>query len=294
MLPAGVAGGGGVARVWVTGGSGFLGRQIVAALRELGAQPVTGPRVDLLDPAARARAAPEADILVHAAWITTPGRYPLAPENLDWIAATLDLASRFPRAGGRRVVLVGSCAEYDWSRPGRTPWREARQCRPASLYGASKLAAWAALEAFARHAGLSAANARVFIPVGPYEAPARLLPGLIRAARDGRGIDIGPAGTVRDFIDVRDAGAAVAHLALSNLEGPVNICSGRATTLGELARLAVGDAPAVRFGARGVRFGEPRWMVGDPERLRVGTGFAPRFALERTVADARAFWSEAA
>ena len=277
-------------RVLVTGGSGFVGRQIVAALAALGAEALA-PRVDLLDAAARRALAAEAraDTLIHAAWITRHGAYWDSAENLDWVAATLDLVRSFAAAGGRRVVLVGTCAEYDWSRPTRRPWRETRATRPASLYGAAKLAAWTAGAAFAATAGLSAAHARLFMPVGRHEAPCRLLPSLLAALRDGTELALGPAELTRDLIDVRDAGEAIARLALATAEGPVNIGTGRPVTLGELVRRAAGGTPhRIRLGARPRRPGEPLWMVADPSRLRRATGFVPRHTLAETLADAAA------
>lgn len=285
------------ARVLVTGGSGFVGRQIVAALHALGADVIAPemPRPDLLTPAARgdllARTRP--DTLVHAAWVTANGAYWGSEANLKWVCATLDLIRVFRATGGRRCVLIGSCAEYDWSRATRTPWRETRACRPNSLYGASKLATWTALEAFARQSGLSAATARVFVPVGLHEAPGRLLPSLIRAARDGRDIATGPAGLTRDFTDVRDVGEAVARVALSAVQGPVNIGAGRPVSLGDLVRLVPDAARVARLAGRPPRAGEPAWMVPDGNCLRSTTGFVPRFTPEATVADALAYWRAA-
>jgi nucleoside-diphosphate-sugar epimerase len=284
------------ARVLVTGGSGFVGRQVVAALRTLGADVAApgAPRPDLLQPTARRELldATRPEILLHAAWITRPG-YWGDPENLEWIIATLDLLRQFAGAGGRRFVLVGSCAEYDWARASRTPWRESRPCRPHSLYGAAKLAAATALLAYARHAGLTAAVARVFSPVGRHEAAPRLLPSLVRAVLAGSQLDVGPAELTRDLMDVRDTGEAIARLALSRAVGPVNIGTGRPVSLGELARRVGGNA-RVRLGARALREGEPLWMVADPSLLRRATGFVPRFTLRETIADAFDYWCRAA
>lgn len=282
-------------RVLVTGGSGFVGRQIVAALATLGAEPILPgrPRPDLLAAEARRALVAEAraDTLVHAAWVTRHGGFWDAAENLDWVAASLDLTRNFAAAGGTRIVFVGSCAEYDWSRPTRSPWRETRATRPASLYGAAKLATWTAAAAFAAQAGLAAATARLFMPVGRHEAPGRLLPSLIAAARDGAELRTGPAHMTRDLIDVRDAGEAIARLALCGATGPVNIGSGRAVTLGELVQRVAGRAShLVRLGGRPLRAGEPLWMVADPARLRRATGFLPRYLLDDTIADARAYW----
>ncbi len=202
----------------------------------------------------------------------------------------MDLMRAFRSAGGRRFVLVGSCAEYDWSRPTRRPWRESRACRPQTLYGAAKLASWTMLAAFARQSGLSAATARVFVPVGPHESPARLLPSLIRAALTGTEIATGPADLTRDFTDVRDVGEAIARVALAAIDGTVNIGAGRPVSLGELVRRVPGASAVARLGARKLRPGEPLWMVPDGNRLRRATGFAPRYSLEDTVDDTLAYW----
>jgi nucleoside-diphosphate-sugar epimerase len=278
-------------RVLVTGGGGFLGRQAVAELRMLGAEVVAPchAELDLLDPAAR-RHLPRADVLVHAAWITRHGAYWTSPENLAWIGATLDLARRFVAGGGRRIVFVGTCAEYGWALPGRA-WDERRPCRPHTPYGAAKLLAWTALQELSVRRGVEVVNARVFWPVGRHEAAERLLPSLIGAALTGRPVATGPAGLTRDLLDVRDAGAALAGLALATVQGVVNVGSGVPVRLDALAAQVAGaGSPLVRLGARPLRVGEPLVMVADPARLITATGFAPRYSLAETIADARAHW----
>ena len=125
-------------RVLVTGGAGFVGRHAVAALAARGFEVHglgrTAPdgahafhAADLLDPAQRRAAvqAASASHLLHLAWITTPGRYWQAPDNLDWTAASLDLVRMFREAGGTRAVVAGTCAEYDWTGIERLPRAEA-------------------------------------------------------------------------------------------------------------------------------------------------------------------------
>jgi nucleoside-diphosphate-sugar epimerase len=282
-------------RVLVTGGSGFVGRHIVAALRAAGAEVVAPPRMaaDLLTAAGRQQVVTraQATLLIQAAWVTRPADYWHSPANLDWTEAAIDLARRFAATGGQRVVLVGTCAEYDWTLGGTVPWPETRPCRPATPYGAAKALAWTVIGRL----GLSAANARLFWPVGPHEHPDRLLPGLIRAVQTGCPIATGPAALTRDLMDVRDAGAAIAALALGRVEGPVNIGSGRPVRFDELAAAVAGVvSPPIRLGARWPAVGEPLVLLPDIGRLRREVGFVPRVPLACTIADALAHWRDAA
>ena len=51
-------------------------------------------------------------LLIHAAWFVEHGRFWTAPENQDWLEASDRLARAFVEGGGRRILGVGSCAEY--------------------------------------------------------------------------------------------------------------------------------------------------------------------------------------
>src|SRR6185312_10743533 len=116
-------------RVLLTGGSGFIGSRAIAPLlaagyevhalgRRRGASPdVTWHELDLLDDRATGRVVADvaAERLLHLAWHTEHGRFWSAPENLDWVAASVRLMRAFAEAGGRRAVIAGTCAEYDWT-----------------------------------------------------------------------------------------------------------------------------------------------------------------------------------
>ncbi len=117
-------------RVLVTGASGFVGRQAVAALRSSGFEVVA---VSSHERVGRARCRLEAmrlarrcanrapprrgspDSSLHLAWCTEAGKYWESPENPPWLDATRTIARAFGSIGGRRFVGAGSCAEYDWT-----------------------------------------------------------------------------------------------------------------------------------------------------------------------------------
>lgn len=288
-----------MSRVVVTGGTGFIGTAAVAALRARGhevhllarsPQPVAECVVhgcDLLaDDPARLLAELRPSHLLHLAWYAEPGKFWHAPENLDWVAASLRLARGFAAAGGRRLTVAGSGTEYDW----RFPRLDERRTPPGArhLYGRAKAALFDLLSAAAPGLGLSLAWGRVFFLYGPGEHAGRLVSDVIDGVRAGRRVATSDGAQARDFLHVEDVAGALAALLDSPVEGPVNIASGTATPLRALiervAALA-GDATLVDYGARARQPGEPQYLVADVARLRDEVGFRPRFDLGAGLAD---------
>jgi UDP-glucose 4-epimerase len=60
--------------------------------------------------------------LLHFAWHIEHGKYWNAVINLDWLQVGLQLAKCFAETGGKRMVVSGTCAEYDWTKP--SPFNE--------------------------------------------------------------------------------------------------------------------------------------------------------------------------
>ena len=75
--------------------------------------------------------------LLHFAWIATPGVYWTSFENIRWVQASLGLLMNFADQGGKRAVLAGTCAEYDWNCGYCS--EELTPIRPQTLYGKSKI-----------------------------------------------------------------------------------------------------------------------------------------------------------
>jgi nucleoside-diphosphate-sugar epimerase len=289
-----------MSRVLVTGATGFVGRHVVAALAARGHEVVAVSRAsgdlhaDLLagDPAAVVAQA-EATELLHLAWYAEHGRFWTAPENLDWVGATLRLLRAFREAGGRRAVLAGSCAEYAWGE--RRPLREETSpLRPATLYGACKHATRLAAEAYAVQEGLSMAWGRIFFSFGPGEAPGRLIPAVAGALLRGEEAPVTAGEQVRDFLAVEELGDAFAALLSSGVEGPVNMASGEGVSVRDVVAAvgrAAGREDLIRYGALPSRPGDPPEIVADVARLRDEVGWAPRESLaagiERAVAALR-------
>src|ERR1700722_8182981 len=138
--------------VLVTGAAGFIGGHTLQRLAARGYKVEAVSRV--AHPSSDAVCWRKADILdidavekliydvrpthlLHLAWITEHGTYWTAPENVEWLIASLKLLELFGRAGGERAVGLGTCAEYDWS--AAPPFCEdTTPLHPRNLYGAAK------------------------------------------------------------------------------------------------------------------------------------------------------------
>ncbi len=289
--------------VLVTGARGVIGRWAVRALRERGLEVSACGRssaappwlsairwieADLLDVQARRRliAQAHADALLHLAWITEHGRYWHAPENLDWVGASLDLVRLFAESGGKRVVCAGSCAEYRWTPGGRLdPHRTPLE--PHTLYGACKHATHTALTAYARTSGLSFAWGRVFFVFGPGEDRRRFVPSIARPLLAGEQALCRTGALERDLLSAQAIGDAFAALVCSSAEGAFNVARGEAVALGEVARrmaALLGREALLRVEYPPPQPGQPRVLEADVRRLRDEVGWQPPTDLEAELA----------
>lgn len=296
-------------RILVTGASGFIGRNVLAPLVASGAEvhaagrnrpaseAAVWHRCDLLDPAARAQLVDDVrpDTLVHVAWIVEHGKFWTSPENIDWVAASLDLFRRCADAGLSRFVGVGTCFEY--ARQTDADCDESvTPTGPDTLYGVTKDSLRRVVESFAVQNGLSWAWGRIFLLYGPGETATRLVPQVARRLIAGEPVPIASSFRARDFIDSRDAGAAVAALALSSVEGPVNIGTGRASSVREVALILAdlaGRSDLLNIGAYPER-DEPERIVAKIDRLTREVGFTDIRPLEQGLAEALESWRETA
>lgn len=298
-------------KVLVTGATGLVGRQTLAPLLAAGhevhglsrhAGRRAGVRwhdIDLLDAAARAGAVASirADALLHLAWQTDVATVYDDVANDRWRDASIDLLARFRAAGGRRAVIAGSAAEYDWGPggAGAGPCRETGTAlAPASRYGRAK-------DALRRHLdqsglGLSWAWARLFHLFGPGEDRRRLVPSIALALLDGRPAPCTAGTQMRDFMDARDAGAALAALVDAPVAGPINVASGNAVAVAEIATalgLIAGRPELIRLGALPQRPGDPPLLVADTGKLAGELRFRPRHDLNDGLAHCWNWWKEA-
>jgi nucleoside-diphosphate-sugar epimerase len=281
-------------RVFLTGGTGFIGSSVVRALASRGhevhalartAVALQGAHVvrgDLLEPgsyeAQLRELRPEA--CLHLAWYAVPTDYLTSRENLRWLDATLRLGALAADLGCARFVGTGTCFEYDTA--GAAPLTEASPTAPRHLYSACKRAAHDVLSELLRDTKTAFAWARLFFLYGPGEPAGRLVPHVTTQLLAGDVAKVSEGTQRRDFSHVDDVARAIVTIAESGARGVVNVGSGKAVPVRDLvattARL-LGAEDRVVYGARPQRPGDPEHVAADVARL-ASLGFSPQYDLE--------------
>jgi nucleoside-diphosphate-sugar epimerase len=298
-----------MSRVLVTGASGCVGRAAVPELVRRGwdvhavssreitnASPdVVWHRANLLDTTdvQRVVTAVRPTHLLHLAWYVAPGRWASAPDNFAWVKASLDLLDAFRTAGGRRVVSAGSCLEYDWDfgycSEASTP------CAPHTIYGTCKHALERLTQAFSQAHGFSSAWGRIFFLYGPHEHPDRLIAHVVRSLLNGEPARCSHGNQIRDYLFVRDVANAFVALLESDVEGPLNVASGRPIALKDLVMRAgtrIGRPELVQLGAIPAAPTDAPLVVANVSRLHASLDWRPAFDLERGLDETIEWWRQ--
>lgn len=299
----------------VTGATGFIGRQALSFLKQSSDEihAVSSGRltaankmrldeniiwheIDLLDNQSVTALVEhiKPTRLLHLAWDVTPGLYWNAPNNLQWVQASLHLLKTFAEQGGQRVVMAGSCTEYDWSH-GQYCIEEQTLCNPHTLYGCSKYALQMMLKKYAENFGISAAWGRVFFLYGPGEYQKRLVPSVIHSLLQEKIARCSHGMQVRDFLHVEDVASAFVSVLDSNVEGPINIASGKPLVLRDLI-YGIADKlqrnELIHLGAIQASSSEPPLLVADTQKLNVQVGWQPKYTLDRGLEHTIQWWKQ--
>jgi len=294
-------------RVVISGADGFIGRYTLTSLVEAGFEVHAlcwlgkGPqidgiiwhKIDLMDYCAVNTLLQElqATHLLHLAWYTEHGKFWHAPENLQWVACSLNLLKNFISHGGQRVLMAGSCAEYDWSKEHCT--EQETECHPATLYGTSKHALRQISQAYCEQSNVSFAWGRIFFLYGPGEVSSRFVPAVINGLLRQEKVPCSDGTQVRDFMYVEDVASAFVSLLISKLTGVVNIASGESFTLrkiGETIMSRLDGDGWLEYGALPTRQGEPSVLTADVKRLRDELGWRPAYSLEEGLTKTIGWW----
>ena len=280
-------------KLFVTGGTGFVGSNFVKQALEVGhnvvsqRRPGSQTRIPLVhEPQWVDRALDEdfsqelagCDALVHLAAHTPNPPYAALDECLYWnVVATVRLLQQAAYQGVNRVLIAGTCFEYGQTAEEHEFVHPGIECRPMLTYPISKAAATTSCLGLARHLGLKLQVLRIFQVYGDGEAATRFWPSLRAAALSGHDFDMSAGFQVRDFIAVQDV--ALQFLTALSFEGVEvgrpqikNVGTGCPMSLLEFAEKwwRIWNAKGnLKPGKIGLRPGEARRLVADIESIYV-------------------------
>ena len=286
----------------VTGGAGFIGSHVVAALRERGADVVvldnfsTGLEDNVPDGVAMTNGhagdsalldelLPGCAGILHLAAVSSVQAsldQPLAVHD-DNLTATLGLLEAARKHGVKRLVFSSSAAIYGDTNGEQA--HEAKKPNPLSHYAVQKLASEYYCQVYARVYGLETVCLRYFNIFGPRQRADSPYSGAIArfldAAREKRAATIfGDGSQTRDFCPV--ANVAAANLAAATRPaadvagGIFNIGTGNSISLREVVdaiREIFPHMPEPQHGP--ARAGEVPHSRADISKARQKLGYAP-------------------
>jgi UDP-glucose 4-epimerase len=302
-----------VTRALVTGGAGFIGHHLCAALSTEGVEvhaidDLSTGRRELLD-GVKSVALHEVDVrqqreltdIVHEVqpewvfhlaglhFIPACNRDPAATLAINTVgtAALLEALRSCEPTG--RVILASTGAVYS---PDSVLCREGDRPDPDDIYGQSKVFAEQLVHRFSRETGKSAVVLRLFNVYGPGETNPHVVPEILEQALADDAIRLGNLTPERDYIYVHDVVAAMMQVArvADAPPGTLNVGTGQAYSVGELvstlARIVERPLHAVRDPARERRVDRPR-LCADISLAKSTIGWSPCYDLEKGL---RATW----
>ncbi len=301
-------------RAFVTGGAGFLGHHLIAALLDAGWYVDTidnfwnGRRQHLQPFHENSRFRLSEGDLRDAAFVSSTVRQ-FAPEVVFHLAALhfIPYCQANPAAtiavnvlGTQHLLdaLEGSPVETmilastaDVYAPSERPHREAESMRPSNIYGLSKSACEELLRvAQHRMPRVRFFAARLFNLIGPGETNPHIIPAILENLNGGDVQKLGNLTPRRDYVFVKDAAAALMRMAA--YEGAFrtfNVGTGVGNSVVDVVQAIeriVGRPLRIEVDPAKVRPIEREHLIADSTLARMELGWAPTVAFDDALREA--------
>ena len=169
--------------------------------------------------------------LIHLAWDTNKG-YLESDDNFDLVASSINMLKYFRENGGKKALFTGTCFEYKFK---DNPIKEEDELEPNTIYAKCKNYLREISELYCQKYNMEFCWGRIFYTYGANEHPNRLFPYIINSLNNSKKVSINHSQLKRDYIFAGDIAKAITLIMNSNINGAVNLCSGKAITLENIA-----------------------------------------------------------
>lgn len=288
-------------KVFVTGATGLIGRESIWYLLEKNFEiyvlsrrnsknfwnsnnkKVNFVEADLFDKTAMFALLREIrpEYLLHFAWLST-GKFK-DNINFEFLSASLELLNAFGKNGGKRAVMAGTYAEYGYK---SGILSENMLAEPINIYSECKDFLRQVADKYCENNGISFAWGRIFSAFGCESDQRRLTAYVINNLIANKEIVIKSGSLVRDYIYSKDVARAFVELLDKDINGIINICSGKGTTIRDyvmkIAKL-LDKEDKVQFKEQ--ESNEQKIVIGDNFRLKNELKFELKYSLETGLAE---------
>lgn len=273
-------------------GSGFIGGAIINRLEALGhellsfsrtpkagiaSRQIVGDIFDFASVQESLRWKPE--VLIHTAWITSPGLYKNDPSNIRYSQFSIDLVNSIVRSDIQHLIVLGTCAEYGLrsapSTAGITP------LSPKSLYAQQKVEAFNVIKQIMFDSPAKFTWARIFHPYGPNQDEKRLIPYLIKSLKNGERAKLADISSIYDWITIRDIASAISWILTHEVPTEIDVGTSIGYTNLELLMLLEELIPERILNSEEIRheFGAREVFVTGLESPLLRSGWRPHDTL---------------
>lgn len=283
-------------KIFITGASGLIGKAARRTLESLGhsvhgcdlRSPSDSEMFDFRNEKKLRAALNDCDGVLHLAAVSRVVWGETHPElcqsiNIDGARMLMNTVMGMPQ----RMWLIFASSREIYGTPSELPCPATAPPNPENLYARTKLTGESMMEDL-RQAGVCSAIIRfsnVFGSIGDY--PDRVVPAFARAAAHGGMLRVRGADSILDFTPLSDAVSALACVVQAmgdniNDLPAINIVTGRATSLMELAKIALAHGNGNIVVEEQQNFYPSRFQ-GDPAPAKKYLGWSPQQSLEEAV-----------